>query len=164
MLPTTMRRSTLLPRTSLNRFAIAGRQFQSSTRQLASKEDLLDKDRINTESREYSKSGGDSAAAATEDAAFSADKTRPEEEHDAASRQSGGLDGLLKQAQDANNPLNVSPANQAVSQPKGVQEGKVTEGSAGETGQGSERARTSGGGSPSKAGGGKSGGGGAGTS
>ncbi|KAF2159242.1 hypothetical protein M409DRAFT_30248 [Zasmidium cellare ATCC 36951] len=157
MLPSTMRRSALLQRTSLNRFAIAGRHFQTSPRQLASKEDILDKDRINTESREYSKTGGDSAAAATEDAAFSADKTRPEEEHAAASRQSGG-------AQEANNPLNVSPANQEVSQPKGAQRGHVTEGSTGETGQGSERARTSGGGSPAKAGGGKSGGGGAGTS
>lgn len=47
--------------------------------------------------------------------------------------------------QDSSNPLDVSPANPEVSQPKGAQKGNVTEGSAGETGQSSGRARTSGG-------------------
>jgi hypothetical protein len=47
--------------------------------------------------------------------------------------------------QDSKNPLNVSPANQEVSQPRSAQEGGAA-GSKGETGQGrEERARTSGG-------------------
>jgi hypothetical protein len=51
-----------------------------------------DKDSINTESTEYSKSGGDGASAgATDDAAFSPDKTRPEEEHESARQETGGV-------------------------------------------------------------------------
>lgn len=44
----------------------------------------MDKDSINTDANEYSKSGGDASSAATEDAAFSSDKTRPEEQQNAA--------------------------------------------------------------------------------
>lgn len=51
------------------------------------------------------------------------------------------------------NPLNVSPANHDVSQPRPAQEGGH-EGSSAQSGQGSsDRERASGGGSPSKAGG-----------
>lgn len=50
----------------------------------------MDKDSMSTESREYSKSGGDSSSAGA-DAAFSADKTRPEEEHNAAGREAGSV-------------------------------------------------------------------------
>ena len=59
------------------------------------------------------------------------------------------------------NPLNVSPANHDISQPRHPQEGG-SQGSEAESGQGPyDRSGASGGGSPSKAGGGKSGGGGA---
>lgn len=44
----------------------------------------MDKDSINTDANEYSKSAGDNTSAAMEDAAFSTDKTRPEEQHDTA--------------------------------------------------------------------------------
>lgn len=60
------------------------------------------------------------------------------------------------------NPLNVSPANHGISQPRKGTEGGA-QGSEAETGSPREsaRAKTSGGGSSPKAGGGKSGGGGA---
>lgn len=45
----------------------------------------MDKDSINTDANEYSKTAGDNTAA-TQETAFSADKTRPEEQHDAAGR------------------------------------------------------------------------------
>lgn len=47
----------------------------------------MDKDSINTDANEYSKSAGDNTSAATADAAFSADKTRPEQQHDTAARE-----------------------------------------------------------------------------
>lgn len=46
---------------------------------------------MNVESNEYSKSGGDEAAAATEKAAFDPSKTSPEEEHETARQESGGV-------------------------------------------------------------------------
>lgn len=60
------------------------------------KSNLLDKDSINTDATEYSKSAGDGTSAATEDAAFSTDKTRPEEQHDAAGREAAdkGVGGV----------------------------------------------------------------------
>lgn len=89
MLPKTLRRSAMLPRPAASRYATATRHFQTST---VRAKDTEDRNNINTESREYSKSGGDGAAAqATADAAFSADKTRPEEQHDAASKQTGSV-------------------------------------------------------------------------
>lgn len=84
----------MLHRTSLGRFAVAGRQFQSHARQLDSKDNIMDKDSINTESREYSRSGGDGSSAGA-DAAFSADKTRPEEEHNAAGREAGSVSRIF---------------------------------------------------------------------
>ncbi|CAK4032354.1 Hypothetical predicted protein [Lecanosticta acicola] len=149
-----MRTTMPLPRRSFPALAAHGqlsrRAFTTFPRQSFATKYDQDKDSINPESNEYSKSGGDGAAAqATEKAAFDPKQTSPEEEEQMASREAGG---------ESNNPLNVSPANTAISQPRGQQEGGA-QGSEGETGGRSGRARTSGGGSPAKSGGGKSGGG-----
>lgn len=117
------------------------------------------------ESNEYSKSGGDSASAqATDDAAFNPQKTSPEEEHESARQEAGGVSWdiqtggveMLTVRQESNNPLSVSPANPEISKPRGAQEGGA-QGSPEETGSGSGRERTSGGGSAQKSGGGSSG-------
>ncbi|CZT16540.1 uncharacterized protein RCC_02374 [Ramularia collo-cygni] len=146
MFTTTLRRNVLAPQSfALRQVAIPARNFQTSS---IIRKEIESKDSINTESREYSKTGGDGAASQkTEDAAFNPDKTRPEEERESAKQQSGG---------EENDPLNVSPANPDISQARGAQEGGAM-GSKSETGEGSERARSSGGGSPAKRGGGKSG-------
>lgn len=77
----TSRTATLSTLTSRAYHASAPRQQKDK------KANLFDKDSINTDSNEYSKSAGDNTSAATADAAFSTDKTRPEEEHDAAGRE-----------------------------------------------------------------------------
>ncbi|KAK3074142.1 hypothetical protein LTR53_003672 [Teratosphaeriaceae sp. CCFEE 6253] len=125
---------------------IAARPIHVSTRQLARK-DAQDKDSLKPESNEYSKSGSDAESAAVEDAAFNPDKTSPEEEHAASKSESGGGAG--------GDPLEVSPANPSVSDPKQRPGGETT-GSSAQSGQGqSDRARTSGGSSSSGGGGGK---------
>lgn len=100
------------------------------------RKDDQDKDSLNPQSTEYSKSGTDDAAAAEEDAAFNPNKTRPEQAERSAESSSNG------------NPLDVSPGNPDVSKPKGDQEGGA---------QGSPRTSSSGGGSAPKSGGNKSG-------
>ena len=69
----------------------------------AKKESLQDRESMNTEAGEYSKSGSDTGTAQHDDAAFNPDKTSPEEEMEAAGEGQTG------------NPLNVSPANQEIS-------------------------------------------------
>ena len=54
------------------------------------RKDTQDKDSLKPEPTEYSKSGSDDAAAATEKAAFDPSSTRPEEEQNIAGRESGG--------------------------------------------------------------------------
>jgi len=116
----------------LNSAAVPSFRLISTSRALLfPRKDTQDKDSINTESNEYSKSGGDKASANQEDAAFNPDKTEPEQQHDTAGK---GIEG---------NPLDVSPANQEVSKPKG-QEMSGTEQGAGD---GKQR---SGAGSPEK--------------
>lgn len=79
-------------RPTTGRFALAARHFQSSSRPRFPAKNDQDKDSIRPVSDEYSKSGGDqNAAKATEDIAFSPNKTSPEEQHDAASAQQGGV-------------------------------------------------------------------------
>ena len=90
---------------------------------------MLDREKMNTESTEYSKSGSDAAAATEDDAAFDPDKTSPE-----AEKNSGGSS--------SNNPLEVSPGNQDVSQARDSTEGGSE--------KGVDRTHSSGGGSPSK--------------
>ncbi|OQO11170.1 hypothetical protein B0A48_05426 [Cryoendolithus antarcticus] len=116
-------------------FAAARRTTRpiSQSARLAAHKDAQDKDSMKIEPNENTKSGSDPGAAAVEDAAFSRDKTRPEQQHAAAEKESG-KDG---------NPLDVSPANQDVSKARDPQEGG-SEGSASQAGE-DERARTSGG-------------------
>ncbi|KAG9232328.1 hypothetical protein BJ875DRAFT_359901, partial [Amylocarpus encephaloides] len=66
-----------------------------------------DRESINTEPTEYSKSGTDSQAAERK-GAFDPERTRPEEE---------------KEGGNNVNPLEVSPANPEVSKPRGETEG-----------------------------------------
>ena len=109
--------------------------------------DAQGKDDLTPESNEYSKSGSDAQSAQLDKAAFDPSTTSPEKEHDMA--------GQEAEQSDEANSLNASPANQSISQPK---HHGGSEGSSGETGQGSqERSRTSGQGGPQKAGGDKSG-------
>ncbi|GAB7363472.1 hypothetical protein MBLNU230_g3744t1 [Neophaeotheca triangularis] len=144
---TTFRTSQRLPLTA--------RPFSQSTLRSYPRKDSQDKDSINTEATEYSKSGtDDQSASATENTAFDPKTTSPEAEHRQANREVGGDESA--------NPLNVSPANQEVSKPRGQQEGGP-EGSSKETGgkrDNSDRERTSGGASPPKSGSGQHGGGG----
>ena len=71
------------------RTTTATRPFSASLPQLARK-DAQDKDSLKPEPNEYSKSGSDDAAAATEKAAFDPSQTRPEQEKETAGRESGG--------------------------------------------------------------------------
>ncbi|EME89354.1 uncharacterized protein MYCFIDRAFT_123521, partial [Pseudocercospora fijiensis CIRAD86] len=127
----------LHPRIRASRYTLAIRQYQSTSRRQHPYKDSQDKDSLKPHSNEYSKSGGDQAAAATESVAFDASKTSPEAQQESARQETGG---------NSNDPLNVSPANRDISQPRGQQEGGA-QGSAGETGDGGSRQRTSGGGS-----------------
>ncbi len=87
------------------------RHFSRQTTLRYPRKDSQDKDSINTEATEYSKSGSDDQSARNQDAAFDPDVTSPEGEKDAAGKGKGG------------NPLDVSPANREVSKPRGEQEG-----------------------------------------
>jgi hypothetical protein len=62
----------------------------SSTLPAYARKDTQDKDSLKPLPNEYSKSGSDDAAAATEKAAFDPSSTRPEEEQATADRESGG--------------------------------------------------------------------------
>ncbi|KAK8233511.1 hypothetical protein HDK77DRAFT_444244 [Phyllosticta capitalensis] len=126
------------------------RTLSSTARNLLPTKDAQDKDSLNPTSTEYSKSGGDNAAAHTPDAAFNPNKTSPEEATKTAERESGEV-GSSKSGASDTNPLDASPGNPDISKPRDPTEGGA------EKGARNERARTSGGGSPKKAGGGKSG-------
>ncbi|EKG12781.1 hypothetical protein MPH_10024 [Macrophomina phaseolina MS6] len=114
----------------------------------ATKEDHLDRTRLNPTSTEYSKSGSDDKSAAMEDAAFNPNKTSPESEVATAEQESG----------EGSNPLDVSPGNKDVSATKDPQKGGPDR-SPGESEGPTMRSRTSGKGSPQKHGGGRTGGG-----
>ncbi|KAL8853953.1 MAG: hypothetical protein Q9221_001261 [Calogaya cf. arnoldii] len=107
------------------------------------RKDSQDKDSINTEATEYSKSGTDDASARQEDTAFDPGVTDPGAQKDKV----GGKTGDNSQASD--NPLEVSPANHDVSQPRHEREGG-SENSSASSGTESGRERSSGGGSPKK--------------
>ncbi|KAI9847996.1 MAG: hypothetical protein M1838_000668 [Thelocarpon superellum] len=77
------------------------------------RKDSQDKDSINTEATEYSKSSTDDQAAREGDAAFDPNRTDPQEELEKAG-EGHGSDG---------NPLEVSPANPDVSKPREGTEG-----------------------------------------
>lgn len=78
---------------------------------------LLDREAVNTESNEYSKCGSDASAAREDDPAFRPGKTDPESE--LASSKKAAADGM----EDGGNPLDVSPANHEISQPRDSTEG-----------------------------------------
>lgn len=96
-----------------------------SRRQDDKKDSMLDREKMNTESNEYSKSGSDAAAATEDQAAFDPDKTSPESQKNSEGK-----------------PLEVSPGNHDVSQARDTEEGGSE--------KGVERTHSSGGGSPSK--------------
>jgi len=91
-----------------------------------------DRNDIDTEATEYSKSGTDDASARQEKASFDPKTTDPEKEKKVAGEGEG-----------AGNPLEVSPANPEVSKPRGETEGGAEHGG---------NNKQSGGGSPNKAG------------
>jgi len=91
-----------------------------------------DRDSIDTEATEYSKSGTDDGSARQEEASFDPKTTDPQKEKKIAGEGEG-----------SGNPLEVSPANPEVSKPRGETEGGA------ENSGGNKR---SGGGSPNKAG------------
>lgn len=65
-------------------------RFHASPRALGStKEDHMDRTRLNPSSTEYSKSGSDDDAAALSDAAFNPNKTSPESQKASAEEESG---------------------------------------------------------------------------
>lgn len=88
----------------VTRFATATRQLQVSSRQQYPRKDAQDKDSLAPESNEYSKSGSDAQSAATEEAAFSGDKTRPEEQEQHAAKESGGV-SVLQDVQSLGGPV-----------------------------------------------------------
>ncbi|KAG9558685.1 hypothetical protein KCU77_g7257, partial [Aureobasidium melanogenum] len=115
----------------------------SYTCQLQARKDAQSKDSLKPEPNEYSKSGSDDEAARVEQTAFDPNKTSPEEQHDSAGSESAQLG-------QASNPLNVSPANQEVSQPRGSTEGGHEGSAASSSDSPSDRSRSSGSGSPNK--------------
>ncbi|CAF9937411.1 MAG: hypothetical protein ALECFALPRED_007242 [Alectoria fallacina] len=120
----------------------AHRQFSQTLSFALPRKDSQDKDSINTEATEYSKSATDDESARQEDAAFDPDITDPQQEKDKAGEGTG--DGS-----DTNNPLDVSPANPEVSKQRGETEGGA-ENSSSSSNTESDRKRSSGGSSPSK--------------
>ncbi|KAH6700622.1 hypothetical protein BKA61DRAFT_620868 [Leptodontidium sp. MPI-SDFR-AT-0119] len=109
------------------------RPFSQSTVRAYPRKDSQDRDSINTEATEYSKSGTDDGAAAQEEAAFDPKTTDPQEEKKIAG----------KGNENSGNPLDISPANPEVSKQRGETEGGA------EKGVGKKQ---SGGGSPNKVG------------
>ncbi|CZS92801.1 uncharacterized protein RAG0_03305 [Rhynchosporium agropyri] len=105
--------------------------FSQSTIRAYPRKNSQDKDSIDTEATEYSKSGTDDGAARQNEAAFDPSTTDPAEEKKIAGEGNEG------------NPLEVSPANPEVSKQRGETEGGA------EKGVGKKQ---SGGGSPNKAG------------
>jgi hypothetical protein len=133
------------------------------------RKDTQDRESMNVDPNEYSKSGGDGKTARASDVAFSKEDTRPEQALKKAGKETEGTNvrhwpigmGLINRAiaafasryadptsgSQSSNPLDGSPANQALSNPMHA----TKEGSQAQDGKGeSERARTSGGGSPTK--------------
>ena len=65
------------------------RQFSQSTRLAYPRKDSQDKDSINTEATEYSKSATDDEGARQQDAAFNPDITDPQQQKDVAGKGTG---------------------------------------------------------------------------
>jgi len=103
----------------------------------------MNKDRINTESTEYSKSGTDNEAANQESVAFNPDVTDP-----AAEKKKAG-----ESNEESGNPLDASPANHDISKPRSTTEGGAENSASGDkNGKNSSDRSQSGFGSPKKSG------------
>ncbi|MCJ1380127.1 hypothetical protein MMC17_003230 [Xylographa soralifera] len=135
MAPPLRLRAIALPRhTHFPKRSLPAHPFSTTSRTLYSRADSQHKDSMNTEAQEYAKSGTDVDAANQNSAAFDPSKTEPMEQKEEAGKGKG----------DSSNPLEVSPANPEVSKQRPEQEGGA------ESGTGSGRERSSGGGSPAK--------------
>ena len=121
----------------LRRTPTLSARLLSTSRPVFAAKQTQDKDSLNPISTEYSKSGSDDEAAAS-DAAFNPNKTSPEAAESTAEKEAGSK----------NNSLNVSPGNPDVSKPNDPGVGGNG---------GSPRNKTSGAGGAPKAGGDKSG-------
>ncbi|TVY41238.1 hypothetical protein LSUB1_G002980 [Lachnellula subtilissima] len=100
--------SIRVPQTSM-------RHFSQKCSSRYPRKDSQNKDTINTEATEYTKSGTDDQTAANEDAAFNAEITSPEAEKKVAGKRNEGKTN--------SNPLEASPANKDISQQKDGQDG-----------------------------------------
>ncbi len=116
-------RQFLRPSTALTRPLTRSLPLTTALRPLSTsplsrypRKDSQDRESINTEPTEYSKSGTDSSSADQAEAAFDPSTTSPEKEKEIAGQGKG-----------AGNPLEVSPANPEVSKQKGEEMGGVTE-------------------------------------
>ncbi|TKX20195.1 hypothetical protein C1H76_7696 [Elsinoe australis] len=106
----------------------------SQTTRVAARKDAMGKDDLKPEPNEYSKSASDDEAARIDGTAFNPNQTRPEEQLESGEQEKG-----------TGNPLNASPANHEISQPRKGTEGGA-ESSSAQSGQGpSDRQRSSGG-------------------
>lgn len=85
---TTSLRRTLLARPTFTASRTAFRPISQSP-YLSARKDAQDKDSMKIEPNEISKSASDTEANQVEDAAFSRDKTRPEEQMKSAEKESG---------------------------------------------------------------------------
>jgi hypothetical protein len=122
------------------RAVVSQPRFLSTTAPRFASKDTGDKDTLKPRSNEYSKSGSDDSAAAS-DAAFNPNKTSPE-----SAEQTASAEGREDSAE--GDPLNVSPGNPEVSKGRPAQEGGAESG---------VRTKKSGGGSAPKNGGNQSG-------
>ena len=112
------------------------RSLSSTSCHLYPQKDSQDKDSLKPRSSEYSKTGGDDAAAES-DTAFNPNQTKPETEEASAEAESSG-----------SSSLNASPGNKKVSEPNDPEAGGADHG---------VRTKQSGGGSGNKSGGSSSG-------
>jgi hypothetical protein len=110
----------------------------SNTSALYARKGAEDKDSLQPRRSEFSLTGGDDAAAESEDAAFNPDKTSPEDELNTA-----GTNTKDNKATGDGNPLGVSPGNTDVSKPQ-PEEGRESKGGDRKTASGSGGAPKSG--------------------
>lgn len=96
------------------------RNYHSSSVLRFPYKDDQDRESLKPRSTEGTKSSTDDSAAQT-DAAFDPSKTRPEEEHAAAGRETGSS------KENGGNPLDMSGANQEKSKPLGEKGGEMKE-------------------------------------
>ncbi|PSK50347.1 hypothetical protein B9Z65_291 [Elsinoe australis] len=114
----------------------------SQTTRVAARKDAMGKDDLKPEPNEYSKSASDDEAARIDGTAFNPNQTRPEEQLESGEQEKGTVSAPSK---GEGNPLNASPANHEISQPRKGTEGGA-ESSSAQSGQGpSDRQRSSGG-------------------